>query len=120
MSPWLLVGVGGALGSMARYGVGLLSVRLIGSALPAGTLAVNLVGSFLMMVVVTLAGRTGLSDETRVFLTTGVMGGLTTYSAFNTETLGLLQERPFVAAGYIAVTIVGCLVAGLVGRVVAS
>ncbi|MDX2011723.1 MAG: fluoride efflux transporter CrcB [Myxococcaceae bacterium] len=120
MNGFLLVGLGGALGSMARYGAGLVSTRWVGPAFPAGTLAVNLVGSFLMVAVVTVAGRSGLSDDARLFLTTGVMGGLTTYSAFNAETLGMLHERPLVAVGYIALTVVGCLVAGLVGRAVAS
>jgi CrcB protein len=118
MTPWLLVGLGGALGSMARYGAGLVSQRF--TALPAGTLAVNVLGSFVLMVVVTLAGRGAVSDEARVFLTTGMMGGLTTYSAFNAETVAMLNDRPALGVGYVAVTVLGCLAAGLAGRALAS
>lgn len=119
MTSWLLVALGGALGSMARYGAGLASSRLAPD-LPAGTLAVNLVGSFLMAVTVTLAGRGVLPGDARLFLTTGVMGGLTTYSAFNAETLALMSARPVAGGAYVAVTVVGCLSAGLCGRALAS
>jgi CrcB protein len=118
VSAWLLIGLGGALGSMARYGAGLVSQRF--TTLPAGTLAVNVVGSFVMMGVVTLAGRGVIPTDARLFLTTGLMGGLTTYSAFNAETVAMLTERPLLGVGYVTTTVVGCLAAGLAGRALAS
>ena len=118
MSRVLLVAVGGALGSVARYGVGVAAPRVLGSAFPWGTLLVNVVGSFLIALVMHLAVATAaISPSARLFLTTGVMGGFTTYSSFNYETLNLVGERLWgVAALNIAVTVVGCLVAGVLGQ----
>src|SRR6266496_4074470 len=73
--------VGGALGSGARYLVASWAAEAFGPGLPMGTILVNLVGSYLIAVVVGLAARTAaVSPNVRVFLTTGVMGGFTTYS----------------------------------------
>jgi fluoride exporter len=120
VNAWLLVALGGALGSVARYGVGLAATRWVGPSFPVGTLAVNIGGSFVMVLVLTIAARGGLSDEVKLFLTTGVMGGLTTYSAFNAETLALLGERPLVGVGYATATVLGCLTAGVAARALAS
>jgi CrcB protein len=120
VNGWLLVALGGAMGSVARYGVGLAATRWVGASFPVGTLAVNVVGSFVMVLVVTVAARGGLSDDVKLFLTTGVMGGLTTYSAFNAETLALLGERPLVGLAYASVTLFGCLAAGVAARTLAG
>jgi CrcB protein len=112
-----LVALGGAIGSVARYGVGALAVQLFGPAFPWGTLMVNLTGSFLIALImhVALAGS-AVSVELRLFLTTGVVGGFTTYSTFNYETLALLNQRAYVFAGLnLAATVVGCLLAGILG-----
>jgi CrcB protein len=112
-----LVALGGALGSVARYGVGALAAQLLGPAFPWGTLLVNLTGSFLIALVMHLAlTGTVISLEMRIFLTTGIMGGFTTYSSFNYETLALLNQRAYWLAGLnIAGTVLGCLVAGVLG-----
>jgi CrcB protein len=112
-----LVALGGAIGSVARYGVGALAAQVLGSAFPWGTLFVNLSGSFLIAGVmhVALAG-TAISLELRIFLTTGIMGGFTTYSSFNYETLALVDQRAWGLAGLnVAATVLGCLVAGVLG-----
>ena len=112
-----LVALGGAIGSVARYGVGALAVQLFGPAFPWGTLMVNLIGSFLIALImhVALAGS-AVSVELRLFLTTGVVGGFTTYSTFNYETLALLNQRAYGFAGLnLAATVVGCLLAGILG-----
>ena len=112
-----LVALGGAIGSVARYGVGALAVQLFGPAFPWGTLMVNLTGSFLIALImhVALAGS-AVSVELRLFLTTGVVGGFTTYSTFNYETLALLNQRAYGFAGLnLAATVVGCLLAGILG-----
>ena len=112
-----LVALGGAIGSVARYGVGALAAQLLGAAFPWGTLMVNLSGSFLISLVmhVALAG-TAISLELRIFLTTGIMGGFTTYSSFNYETLALINQRAYgLASLNLAATVVGCLVAGVLG-----
>jgi fluoride exporter len=112
-----LVALGGALGSVARYGVGALAAQLLGPAFPWGTLLVNVTGSFLIALVMHLAlTGTGISLEMRIFLTTGIMGGFTTYSSFNYETLALLNQRAYWLAGLnLAGTVLGCLVAGVLG-----
>lgn len=117
----LLVCLGGALGSGLRYLFGLLAARLFGLSFPWGTLGVNLIGSLLISLVIGLSiGRgTGdalISPTLRLFLTTGVMGGLTTYSAFNHEVLTLLEagSQPRALA-YLAATLLGCLAMGALG-----
>ena len=85
MTRLVLVALGGALGSVLRYLVANAAVAWAGPTFP-GTLAVNLVGSFLIGLVQSLAVESlSISEEARLFLATGVMGGLTTYSAFTTK-----------------------------------
>jgi len=106
--------LGGAAGSGARYLVGMWATRALGQAFPYGTLIVNAVGSFLAVIVMVLSIHKGLvSEDFRFFLVTGVMGGFTTYSAFNYETLSLFNAgTPGLAALNIAATVVCCLIAG--------
>jgi len=112
-----LVALGGAIGSVARYGVGALAAQLLGPAFPWGTLLVNLSGSFLIALVMHVAlSGSAISLELRIFLTTGIMGGFTTYSSFNYETLALINQRAYgLASLNLAATVVGCLVAGVLG-----
>jgi len=112
-----LVALGGAIGSVARYGVGALAAQLLGPAFPWGTLLVNLSGSFLIALVMHVAlSGSAISLELRIFLTTGIMGGFTTYSSFNYETLALINQRAYgMASLNLAATVVGCLVAGVLG-----
>lgn len=119
---YFLVAVGGALGSMARYWVGGLAPRLFGEAFPYGTLVVNVIGSFLISVVMGVSlASTLIPVNLRILLTTGIIGGFTTYSAFNYESLALLQQRLwFTGSLNIAATVVGCLVAGLLGLMAAK
>jgi len=102
----LLVGAGGAAGSMLRYAVGIWMAALFGSQLPWGTLAVNVLGSAVIGWIggATLAGLP-LPPEARLLLVTGVLGGFTTFSAFSLDT-GLLWERsPALACLYLALTL---------------
>jgi CrcB protein len=109
--------LGSALGGGARYLLSLAALRLLGPAFPYGTLAVNVLGSFLVGLLMHVALETTLIGPTaRIFLTTGVMGGLTTYSTFNYETLQLASEGDWqLAATNVAVTVVACLAAGALG-----
>jgi len=118
MKPLLIVCLGGALGSGARYLVSSWFANAISSGFPYGTLAVNTVGSFLIALILYSTGAT--SPEMRLFLTTGVMGGFTTYSAFNYESTQLLRGATWgIGFFYICVTLLGCMAAGLLGMVVA-
>lgn len=114
----LAVAAGGALGSVARYLVGVASTRAFGLAFPWGTLIVNVAGSFLIGVLVELfALKADLPQEARVFLTVGLCGGFTTFSTFSLDAWVLVERGAWwQAAAYVAGSVllsIGGLVAGL-------
>lgn len=116
MRNLVLVAVGGALGSVARYLVATWAGASAGG-FPRGTLLVNLIGSFVISVVLELSLRsTAVPASTRLFVVTGVLGGFTTYSSFNYETLRLLDQGA-VGTGLLnlGLTVAGCLGAGTLG-----
>ena len=116
----LLVCAGGALGSGARYLVSTWAARAFGPDFPIGTLLVNVVGSFLFALLMGLAGaREAITPEARLFLGAGILGGFTTYSSFNYETLALLERGTAHALANVALTGLGCLAAGVAGLVAA-
>ena len=117
MSRFLLICFGGALGTGARYLVTGWAPRLFGISFPWGTMICNLAGSFVMGLVMTIAlSSNAFSPTTRLLLSTGVLGGFTTYSSFNYESLSLVQERDWLfLALYVGGTVLGCLVAGVLG-----
>ena len=115
----LLVALGGAIGSVARYLATLAAARFFGPDFPWGTLFVNLAGSFLMGVVVeVVASRFGTSNELRLFLATGVLGGFTTFSTFSLDAAVLAERGAFALAfAYVGASLLlglGALFAGLV------
>ena len=92
MDKLLAVGLGGFLGAVARYSLSELAHRLVQTAFPLGTLLVNTVGCLLVGVVLGLIeDRQLFAPATRLFLTVGILGGLTTFSAFGYETVELLK-----------------------------
>jgi len=104
MTQLLLVALGGAIGSAARFGVGLAAARWFGLAFPWGTLAVNVLGGLAMGM---LAARVGPEQETlRLFLGVGLLGGFTTFSAFSLETVRLMEQAPAQGALYVAASLV--------------
>jgi CrcB protein len=110
---WLLVAIGGALGSVARYGAYRLWPSLPGG-FPVPTLTVNLLGSFAIGLLYMYVAARGVSaDNARLFWMTGVLGGFTTYSAFALETA--LLGFSMAGAMYVAATVVGCLLAAIAG-----
>ena len=117
----LLVCLGGAIGSGARYLTALWAASALGPAFPYGTLMVNVAGSFLIAFIMHVGGATEmLSADVRVMLTTGVMGGFTTYSTFNYETTGYFREGAWMIGMLnVGITVIGCLVAGLAGLALA-
>jgi CrcB protein len=114
---FLLICLGGALGTGARFLISSGMARAFGPEFPRGTILINATGSFLIALVLELSLRTGaISPGMRLFLATGVMGGYTTYSSFNYETLRLAEDGSYgLAALNLAVTVVGCLAAGVLG-----
>lgn len=99
MNQILLVAVGGAVGTVLRHLTNVWAVRLFGPGFPWGTLTVNLVGCFLMGVIVeVLARRFGGVPELRLLLTTGLLGGFTTFSAFSLDFATLYQRGAMLEA----------------------
>ena len=114
MTRFVLICLGGALGTGARYLTALWAASAFGPAFPAGTLIVNVAGSFLLGFLMGMAPV--FSADVRLMLTTGVMGGFTTYSTFNYETTNYFRDGAWLmGATNIAATLVGCLAAGLAG-----
>ena len=116
MARFLLICAGGAVGTGARYLLATAVTRAFGN-FPFGTMAVNVIGSFLASVLMVLAlEKSTLSVDLRLILVTGVLGGFTTYSSFNYETLHLAQSGAgWLAAANVAATVVVCLLAGIAG-----
>lgn len=110
LSAFLQVALGGAIGSSARFGVGLVLVR-DGNGFPVAVLTVNVVGSFLMGIAVVYLGQKSLPHLTPLFMT-GLLGGFTTFSAFSLEAYSLF-ERGAVgqAAAYVALSVILSLAA---------
>ena len=99
MPTLLWVALGGAIGSAARYGVNVWSGRMLGSEFPWHTFIVNVVGCFAMGVLVELmALKLNVSNETRAFLTTGILGGFTTFSAYSLDFAVLVERKSYGAA----------------------
>lgn len=121
MARFLWICLGGAVGTAARYLLSSGLARWAGPTFPWGTLAVNLIGSFLLSAIFHVAVTTGAIGPTlRVALTTGVLGGFTTYSSFNYETLALFEQRSWLLGfANLGGTVLGCLAAGVLGLVAA-
>jgi CrcB protein len=112
---FLLVCAGGALGAGARYLVSTWAARALGADFPRGTILINVTGSFVLAFIFALPGE-ALSAEARLFLGAGVLGGYTTYSSFNYETLALLERGAAgLAAANVVLTVTAGLAAGLLG-----
>jgi fluoride exporter len=121
MTRVILIGVAGALGTLGRYFIGLWAGKTLGTSLPYGTLIVNVAGCFLLAAIAHIAMVTTLISPTwRLTLTTGFMGGFTTYSSFNLETTNFVRERAWLAAvTNLGATVCGCLLAGFLGLALA-
>ena len=124
MERLLLICLGGAIGTGLRYLASGLAARWLGAEFPYGTLIVNVVGSFLIGLIQQIGIATLLVPEaTRLFLTVGIMGGLTTYSSFSYETVRLVEVGAWGQAGVnvlatTALCLVVCFLGIAVGRLV--
>ncbi|MFC7052681.1 fluoride efflux transporter CrcB [Hansschlegelia quercus] len=115
MIPALLVALGGALGSVTRYFVNVATARAFGLGFPWGTLTVNVVGGFVMGLLAALLALKGGSNELRVFLLTGVLGGFTTFSAFSLDAVTLWERGEAGLAGAYVAASIGVSIAALIG-----
>ncbi|WP_454745774.1 fluoride efflux transporter CrcB [Ciceribacter selenitireducens] len=113
----LLVALGGAVGSVCRYLVGVGALRLMGPAFPWGTLAVNVAGSFAIGILAELiVVRFGASTELRLLLITGFLGGFTTFSAFALDAVTLFERGASPAAvTYLILSIGASIAAAIAG-----
>lgn len=123
MAIYLWIGLGSALGGMARYwSSGLIAVQF-GESFPFGTLLVNVLGSFLIGVIATLTapdGRLFVGTEMRQFLMLGILGGYTTFSSFSIETLELMRGGEWMRAGALVIlSVTLCLLAVWLGHAAA-
>ena len=113
MQGFLLVGAGGALGAMTRYGCGSLIGRWLPMSFPLATLLVNIIGSVLMGVFIGLLARymPPQQAELRLFVAVGVLGGFTTFSSFSLDTIVLIERGALLQAGlYVLMSVVLCLI----------
>lgn len=113
----LWVALGGAIGSAARYGVNVWSGRVLGTEFPWHTLIVNVLGCFLMGLLTGLmALKLNLPPEARAFLTAGILGGFTTFSAFSLDVALLVERKAMLAAGsYVASSVLLSLIGVFAG-----
>lgn len=108
MKTILLIGSGGFLGSIARYGLQHLMHRVIPSTFPFGTLLVNIIGCFAIGLIYGALGKSSwLTEDWKLFLAIGICGGFTTFSSFSHENIKLLQDgQAFQALLYIAASVI--------------
>jgi CrcB protein len=126
MLAYLWVGLGGAMGSIARFWLNGVVSRFLGETFPLGTLVVNVTGSFVIGIIAALAAPEGrLDSPSRTFATQflmiGICGGYTTFSSFSLQTLNLLRDREWLyAGGNVILSVVLCLVAVWLGYLLGS
>jgi CrcB protein len=123
MAVYFWIGIGSALGGMARYLCSGVAARLIGETFPWGTIIVNIVGSFIIGFFATLTGPDGrifANTLTRQFVMLGLCGGFTTFSSFSLQTLALANDGEWLqASGNIVASVVLCLFAVWMGHMLA-
>ena len=120
MEQLVWICLAGAAGTGARYLIATWAAQRLGAAFPYGTLIVNLAGCFAITAVMHAALTLAWSPSLRSALTVGFLGGLTTYSSFDYETTRLIQEGAHLPAALnVGLTVVGGLVAGWLGLIVA-
>ena len=122
LKQFLLVGLGGAAGSMLRFLVSVLTAKYYAAAFPLATFLINLLGCFLIGVFIGWFGHSGqLNQHLRLLLVTGFCGGYTTFSTFSAENLNLLQSGHHLTAfGYMATSIVAGILAVWCGLSIAK
>ncbi len=121
MNAFLLVGAGGALGALGRYGVGLFLARSGVAGFPYATLGVNIFGSLLMGLLIGALAKflPGGQNEIRLFFAVGLLGGFTTFSAFSLDAIVLMERGHMMQAGtYITVSVVASVLALFLGLLI--
>ncbi len=122
IKTFAFIGLGGAVGSIVRYAIALLTERFFGGTIPLATLIVNLIGSFLIGLLISIFDKNFLiSPNIKFFLITGFCGGFTTFSAFGSDAVSLfLAGQTYTALGYIFASVAGGITAVYLGFLLAS
>ena len=124
MMLYLLIALGGALGSVARFAISGFVANHFGTTFPWGTFIINVTGSFIIGFYSTLTGPEGrvfASGNSRQFFMTGICGGYTTFSSFSLQTLNLARDDEWLQAGSNVVgSVATCLVAVWLGHLAAA
>ena len=116
MKRILITGAGSFIGGMLRYLIAEFVQTRYLTNFPIGTLTVNVIGCFIIGIVFGLADKENLTQEWRLFLATGLLGGFTTFSAFSIETIGMLRDGQFwSAAAYIFLSVILGLLVAFIG-----
>lgn len=120
MSPYFLVALGGALGSVARYAAGIAVGRLWTSLFPLGTMLINIAGSLLMGVFIGYLAREtpAWQADGRLFIAVGVLGGFTTFSSFSLDTISMIERGQIGQALFYVLVSVTVGIAALYGGLV--
>jgi fluoride exporter len=112
----LLVVVGGGIGAGIRHLTSMGALRLVGPNYPWGTMAINIVGSFAMGLFIAILARRGGSNELRLFVATGILGGFTTFSAFSLDFATLWERGATLPAfGYALASVIGAIISLFLG-----
>lgn len=122
MNKLLLVFLGGGAGSVARYLVGMLTLRTLGPGWPYGTFTVNVIGGFVMGCLVGVLAYRGGGDQERwrILIAVGVLGGFTTFSSFSLETARMIETKAYgTAAGYVLASVILAIGAVFLGLLAA-
>lgn len=124
MERYLLVALGGAIGTVGRYWLSGVVAQMVGETFPWGTLVINVTGSFVIGFFGTLTGPDGrifASTTTRQFVMIGICGGYTTFSSFSLQTLNLMNDGEWLyAGGNVVLSVVLCLIGVWLGVVLAA
>lgn len=109
----IVIALGAALGANLRYGLSLWAAQRLGASFPYGTLLINVIGSFVIGVVLTLTStRVTISEPLRLLIVTGMLGGFTTFSSYSWESYTLISSGSWLAAGFY---VLGSVALGLAG-----
>ncbi len=114
---FLIVFLGGGIGAASRHGINLLAARMLGTGFPYGTILINVAGSLAMgLIAEFFALKGGLPQHWRLFLTTGILGGFTTFSAFSLEAALLYERGELIGAAiYVVASVVLAILALFAG-----